>query len=517
MSPASERLARVQESQGLTSGLAIFRQRWLIVVAIVIACIGLALFRHHRAPKEYKATANVAFRNATLPDSALQVNPTSSGDPVRDAATEATIAHSQQVAAAVQRQLNTQTPASALLGDVKVEPADNADILNISATTGDPTFAAKLANAFANQYILFKSSTELEHITAAEDSLKAQINALPVASPARSALQQSLQRLGELRSVAGGGASIIGQASPPRDPAGSGITTTVVLGLLLGLALASSLVFLLESLDRRVKSVEEFEREYRLPTIATIPQSAFKSPRADERGEELEPYRILRSSLDLAAVTRTLDTLLITSATEGEGKTTVAVDLAHAAALDGRRVVLVELDLRRPTFARHFNLDFRSGLTLALAGGFEASDLLVEPFIDLPNFSVLPAGPLPPNPAELLASTTVAGMLSELAPKDGILIVDSPPLNPVADTHELLISGVINAPLIVARLNKTTRDSVRQARSILARHVIEPVGLVVTGVRGGPGYGYERHEAPGEFVNGDRGARQGSSTRRVSL
>jgi capsular exopolysaccharide synthesis family protein len=514
---AAERFSRVQDSQGLTSGLAIIRQRWLIVLAVVIACVGLAVYRHHEAPKRYKATANVAFRNATLPDAALQVTASGSGDPVRDAATEATIARSQQVAAAVQRQLNTQAPASALLGDVKVEAADNADILNITADTGDPTFSARLANAFANQYILFKSSTELNHITAAEDDLKAQINALPPGSTSRTALQASLQRLGELRSVAGGGASIIGQASPPRDPAGTRLTTTVVLGLLLGFAVAFSLVFLLESLDRRVKSVEEFEREYRLPAIATIPQSAFRSIRADERTEELEPYRILRSSLDLAAVTRTLETLLITSATEGEGKTTVAVDLAHAAALDGRRVVLVELDLRRPTFAKHFNLDFRSGLTLALAGGFEPSELLAEPFIDLPNLSVLPAGPLPPNPAELLASTSVGAMLSELAPKDGILIVDSPPLNPVADTHELLISGAINAPLIVARLNKTTRDSVRQARSILARHVIEPVGIVVTGVRGGPGYSYERHEAPGEFVNGDRGSRQGPISRRVSL
>ena len=106
-----------------------------------------------------------------------------------------------------------------------------------------------------------------------------------------------------------------------------------------------------------VKSIEEFEREYRLPALAGVPQSAFRARRAAEREEQLEPYRILRSALDFAAVSHQLDTLLVTSAIAGEGKTTVAVDLAHAMALTGRHTVLVELDLRRPTFAKHFDLD----------------------------------------------------------------------------------------------------------------------------------------------------------------
>jgi polysaccharide biosynthesis transport protein len=510
---------RVHENDGLSAALTIFRRRWMVVVGILIVVVAVAIVKHKSASKTYSATANVAFRNVTLPDAALQVQSGGSGDPVRDAATEAEIAHSQQVAAMVKKQLNANSSPSTLLGDVKVEAADNADILNISASTPNAVFSAKLANAFANQYIQFKASTETDQINAAEADLRQQINSLPATSADRTTLQQSLQRLAELRSVAGGGANIIGLASPPSNPAGAGLTTTVVLGTLLGLALALSLVFVLESLDRRVKSVEEFEREYRLPAIATIPGSAFRSTRAEERSRELEPYRILRSSLDLAAVTRDLDTLLVTSATEGEGKTTVAVDLAHTVALDGRRVVLVELDLRRPTFSNHFGQNFRQGLTLALAGGMSPTEFLVEPFLELPNLSVLPAGPLPPNPAEMLASGAVGDMLAQLAPKDGILIVDAPPLNPVADTHELLISGAIKAPLIVARLNKTTRDAARHARAILARHMIEPVGLVVTGVRGGVGYGYDATAAhPAGVLEGNGSTpRRGSVSRRVSI
>ena len=172
----------------------------------------------------------------------------------------------------------------------------------------------------------------------------------------------------------------------------------MAIGLLVGLALAFSLVFLLESLDRRVKSIEEFEREYRLPALAGSPsrRSAAAAPR--EREELLEPYRILRSALDFAAVTRQLDTLLVTSAVSGEGKTTVAVDLAHAIALTGRRVVLVELDLRRPTFAHHFGLPGGAGPDDGFDPRRRAADLLVEPFAELPNFSVLPSGACHPTP-----------------------------------------------------------------------------------------------------------------------
>ena len=250
-------------------------------------------------------------------------------------------------------------------------------------------------------------------------------------------------------------------------------------------------MFLLESLDRRVKSIEEFEREYRLSALAGVPQSAFRARLARRsRTELLEPYRILRSALDFAAVTRPLDTLMVTSAVAGEGKTTVAVDLAHAVALTGRRTVLVELDLRRPTFAEHFDLDPASGLTTALTGRASLAELLVEPLSDVPNLLVLPAGRLPHNPAELLGSARVAEIVAELASGASMVIVDAPPLNPVADAQVLLNDQAINAAILVARLDRTTRDQVRRARAILDRHMVEPVGIVVTGIRDAGRYGY---------------------------
>jgi succinoglycan biosynthesis transport protein ExoP len=272
------------------------------------------------------------------------------------------------------------------------------------------------------------------------------------------------------------------------------LRTAIIIGFLIGLALAFTLLFLMESLDRRIKTVDEFEREYHLSALTVVPQSSMGPVRADERGELLEPYRILRSALEFAAVTRAMDTLLVTSAVPGEGKTTVSADLGQVIALTKRRVVLLELDLRMPTFARHFGLDPRRGLTTALLRGEAPADLLNEPIPQLPNLSVLPSGPLPHNPAELLASPVIGEIITELGNGgETMVIVDAPPLNPVADAQILLNSSAIQATLLVARLNKTTRDEVRRARGILDRHMVEPVGLVITGMRDGGRYSYSAY------------------------
>jgi succinoglycan biosynthesis transport protein ExoP len=487
---APDRLERARESDSFQGTLDILRRRWLIMVAVVVATLAIGVVRHERAAKSYASSASVTFQSGTLSDAALQVSPSSSIEPVREAATEVLIAHSPEVASAVATQLHLSASPTELQDLVSVEAAENADVLKIEAVTSEPHYSARLANAFAQQYIAFKTSSQLAGITAAQNQLQQQIAAQPAGSSSRVALEQSQQRLGELRAVAGGSANIIGLATPASQPKGPSTSTTVIISLLLGVAIAFLLVFLLESLDRRIRSIEEFEREYRLPALTAVPQAIFPAGRADTRRELLEPYRILRSALDFTAVTQELNTLLVTSAVSGEGKTTTAVDLAHVVALAGRHVVLVELDLRRPSFAAHFELDPSNGLTTALAHGTPLSELLVQPFPDLSHFSVLPAGRLPHNPSELLGSPRVAEMITELAASGVLVILDAPPLNPVADTQVLLNKSMIHGLIIVARLFQTTRDEVHRARAILDRRMVEPVGLVVIGLQDAGRYGY---------------------------
>jgi len=482
------------EGNSISTALEVLRRRWPVALGIVLVCVVVAGVQQKRSTPTYKATASVALQNNTAVESIVGQVSSGSGEPQRDIDTQVTIAQSPEVAQGVRTQLGNALSVGELLGLVSVEAAPNADVLDITASTGDPRSAARIANAFANQYITFRANSQLSSIDAAKSELQQQLNAAPAGSAEAASLQQQIQRLDQARAVVGSGASIIGRATPPDSPSGLRFSTAVILGLLIGVALAFTLLFLLESLDRRIKTVEEFEREYRLSALTVVPQSSMGPVRADERSELLEPYRILRSALEFAAVTRAMDTLLITSAVPGEGKTTVSVDLAQAIALTKRRVVLLELDLRMPTFARHFGLDPRRGLTTALLRGDAPADLLIEPMPGVPNLAVLPSGPLPHNPSELLASPVIGEIITELgANGETMVIIDAPPLNPVADAQILLNSSAVQATLLVARLNKTSRDETRRARGILDRHMVEPIGLVITGMRDGGRYSYSAY------------------------
>jgi polysaccharide biosynthesis transport protein len=483
--------AREQAQAGgrnaLLNALEIVRRRWLLIAAVMIVCVGVSVVKHAKADKHYEATASVSFQSGTLSDAALQVAPSGSGEPQREADTEVLVAHSPEVAQGARQQLQSPLPVGELLDSVKVEAAENANILNITATTGSPRYSALLANAFAQQYIQFRTRSQLSGIDTALSKLQRQLATLPA-----------------------------GFATPPDAPSGSGLTTSVVIGVLVGLAVAFSLVFLLESLDRRIKSIEEFEREYRVSTLTAVPRSSVGFRRAAEREDELEPYRILRSALDFAAVNHQLDTLIVTSAISGEGKTSVAIDLAHAIALTGRPTVLIELDLRRPTFANHFDIDPTRGITTVLIGAATVDEVLVEPLPGLPNLSVMASGRLPQNPSELLGSPRIAEIISELATEDGIVIVDAPPLNPVADTQALLDNSAIHATLLVGRVDLTTRDEVQRARSILDLHMIQPIGIAVTGLRDASYYGYNTYVGEEPTLDVDLSEREVTARARSS-
>lgn len=520
---ATDRVSAAAAGETITSGLAMLRRRWLVVVVAILACVAAAVVRHEHAAKAYKSTASVSFQSGTLSDSALQVTPTGSGEPQREANTELLTAHSSEVAAAVRQQIGSTASAGELLEEVSAQVAPSANVLEITASTTDPAYSARLANAFAEQYIAFRAKAELSGIATAESRLQSQVATLPEGSAERATLQQSLQRLSELKAVAGGGATIISRATPPNAPSGSGTAATAAIGLVIGIAVAFAFVFLVESLDRRIRKIDEFERDYGLQALAAVPKAAFRGARGRRRGEVLEPYRMLRSALEFTAVTRDLNTLLITSAISEEGKTTVAVDLARTVALTGRKVVLLELDLRRPSLAEHFQLDSGGGVTTVLTGAAHLSEMLVSPVSGLPQLRVLPAGRLPHNPAELLGSNRMTEILAELSATGVMVIIDSAPLNLVADTQVLLNNGAIDGALIVARVGRTSRDDVRRARAILSRHAVEPVGLVVTGIHEERAYDYKPYRAdggpavdsvipalspPGETIDSERQARR---------
>lgn len=475
---------RTGDAGGILDAL---RRRWPLVLSLILVGSAIGVAQHQLAEKSYEATASVALSGSDTLSQALLQAGNASLDPERDVATKVLVVKSPRVAARVAQQLRVSAPPPELLDQVSVEAAPNADVLNITAASPNPVYAARLANAFAKQYIAFEASSQLAAIEGAQRELEQQLRSLTQDSPQADGLQQSLQRLTELRAVAGGGTRLIGAAIPSTQPVGLGLVAKAALGGLIGLALAFSLVVMLESRDRRIRSTQGFEQVYGLPVLASVPQSAFKTARDARSGEQLEPFRILRTALDFIAAARPLDTVLITSAVAGEGKTTVAVNLARAYAVAGRDVVLVELDLRQPSFGRHFAIDPRAGVTTTLIGRTPLGDVLINV---LPTLSVLPAGPLPPNPSELLGSPALTRLLSELSGEGRLVILDAPPLNPVADAQALVSHSRVDAAIVVGRLGLTSMEQARRARVILDRYSEQPVGVVVTGLERRDHYGY---------------------------
>jgi capsular exopolysaccharide synthesis family protein len=489
-----------RERDSVSYALGVLRRRWIVVVAAIVVCmVAGAVISGVGSPDRYDASARVLFGTSSLPSQALNVERPSPADPEREAATNVLLAGSEAVAANVRERLGLSQSVDELLANVDVEAEENANVLNITYSDEDPDEAARIANGFARQFVDFRARQERESIDAAERDFQEQLDALPVDAPERQELQEGLQRLSSFRALATGDSRVIARAEVPSEPSNLGLGQVLALSGILGLALGLVGALVVESLDKRVVDVASFEREYRLRALAVVPQRSFRRSPLRAGSADLEPFRILRTAVDFARVTRPVRAVMVTSAVRGEGATSVAIGLAQAIALSGRPVILVELNLRYPTLARTFRLPDQGGVTSALLGS-DPNELLQRPLNELPNLEVLAAGVLPPNPAELLEAPALDVMLRNLL-EDGrqTLVIDAAPLLPVADAQILLNKPAVDASVVVARQGVTTRDQVRRARLVLDGHGASPIGLVVTGQtsRDSYGYGYGEIYQPG--------------------
>jgi capsular exopolysaccharide synthesis family protein len=265
------------------------------------------------------------------------------------------------------------------------------------------------------------------------------------------------------------------------------------LGLLLGLLAA----FLREHFDRGLRTREAVESAFGVPVIGQIPFERSRRLRQQQRavtnpfGQSAEAYRALRANLQYLAVQRPLQTILITSASPEQGKTTVTANLAIAIARSGASTIAVEGDLRRPRLAETFGVDGRGGgLTGLLVGNRKIDDALVG--IAVPavgadrgktqaaRLAVLTSGHLPPNPSELLSSSQMEKLLERLRATYEYVLIDSPPILLVADA--LGLARMVDGVVLVARRDEATRDDARETRALVERLGIHLVGTVLTDV-----------------------------------
>jgi len=262
--------------------------------------------------------------------------------------------------------------------------------------------------------------------------------------------------------------------------------------LLLGLLLPGGIIYVVSLFRYRIESRADVEKIAKVPLLAEIPQFEEENENIaitkDDRSSIAEAFRMLRTSLMLA-LGGDKKVVVFTSTVSGEGKTFVAINTALSLALLNRKVLLVELDLRIPRVRQYFHLEAKDGITNYLSGLETDIDKLVVPSGIHEYLDVLPSGPIPPNPAELLTRETLDKAMEHLREKYDYIVVDTPPVSQVADT--LIINRVSDATVYVCRAGYSNKNSLRFANDLMEQGKLKNMLLVVNDVKDfHHGYGY---------------------------
>jgi capsular exopolysaccharide synthesis family protein len=458
------------------------RRKWIVLQATVLVPL-LALVFSLTQEKQYTATATLLFRQAPSgPEEGETVI-----DPTREAATNGELVGLPVVADEASLLLDGVSPQEVLDG-VEVESSAEADTAKLAATTEDPELSAAMANAYGRAYISFRRDADRSQvqdaIDVAEGSLE-QLSPEDQEGKEGAALREQLDRLKLTQALQTGGAELVQPATAPSSPSSPKTLRNVLLGFILGGLLGFAIAALLERIDRRVRSVEELEELYEVPILARIPRSQRLSRRNPEaigpQTQEGEAFRVLRTNLRYFNVDGSLRSILVTSPEAGDGKSTVARTLAMTMAEMGDEVVLVEADLRKGGELRGVTGGPASGLSNVLSGTpFEK--VLIE--VDVPasghtqsrSLTVLPSGPVPPNPSELLDSAQMRDLLIKLQERFRMVVIDSPALAAVSDALALVAD--VSAVVVVGGLGKTTRDAGRELSKQFSLLDKKPIGVI---------------------------------------
>ncbi len=279
-------------------------------------------------------------------------------------------------------------------------------------------------------------------------------------------------------------------AYPILQPQSTVILTALVFSILAGIVLA----FLMESLDTGLRSIAEIESITELPSLAIIPRARRAS--VDQAGtlttaqrnigiltqpksQFAEAFRSLRTSLLLSTTGHPPKVIVLTSATPSEGKTTAASNLAAILAQRDTRVLLIDGDLRRPNIHHRFGLNGKIGLTTVLTGATTLEET-VQRVTEIPNLDILPSGPVPPFPTEMLSSGAMEAILKRCGELYDYIVIDSPPILSVTDG--VILARQADAVVLVVRHGKSSKHVVRRARDILLRSGAGITGIVLNAV-----------------------------------
>jgi polysaccharide biosynthesis transport protein len=489
------------EAVSLEQTFAVLRRRLPLIVLCLVAVAGAAYGFSKHQTRKYKATASLDFSVNSLSQQIAGLSPGASSS----AALTAQQARNVELVTLG----DTATKTAALLGhgltgpmvasSLSVAGQAESGVVNVSATAASPVLAATIANTYTKQFVQEQQAANRQYFRSALASVHKQLAALSAkerAGPDGAALVSREQTLSLLSELHYSSVQLAQEARPPTGPYTPKSARNTALGAFLGLLLGVGLALLLERFDRRVRRPEDLERIYRLPLLGAVAKTAALARSARKGGgkqallppAEAEAFSLIRARLRFFNIDGDLRTILIASPERGDGKTTIARQLAEAAARFGSRVLLMEVDLRLPTLAQQLGIPSGPGLADVLIGAVPMSEAIQA--LDLPKppgegsrertLDVLTAGAVrPPNPAELLESRAMTGALERATTSYDLIVIDTPPLTAVSDAFPLLaqVDGVV----VVGWVGRSRRDAAEQLHQVLDSSGAPLLGVIANG------------------------------------
>ena len=524
--------------------LEILRNRkWLIIQAVVVITAAVVAFSLWQPPV-YEAASKVMVNERAVTNLFGQMSfPWRSYNSSIE--TQMQLVKSPPVAELVVKSLDLSASPESLLGQVQVEQIGETSLIQIRVQDNGPVKASNIANAFALSYVEWSRESSRRESRAVRKELTGEIRdtrediltigkkidnkdenesisedeklQLDLATKFYAMLAEKNEELKINERLRSDTINLVAAAPTPNAPISPDPERNGIFGLIVGLIFGCTLALFVEYLDNTLKTPDDVDKYFKLPLLGQIPveESSGNSSKKEiishsyGKSTGAEAYRALRTNIQYLNFDQSTQTMIVTSGRPEEGKSTILANLAVTLAQAGTKVIVICCDLRRPSVHKIFHLSNSLGLSDVLAGKCTYESSIQD--VSIHNLKVIPSGPLPPNPSELLGSERMKTVISKASDMADIVLIDTPPALAVTDCA--VVAPQVDGVMLVASSGHTTREVAKQVIKRLASVNARLLGVVLNNVERDRGYGYYYYYHSHDDVN-NQGAGSGNGSQK---